>query len=214
MPHGLASCRERPRIARVSEASPADRPPITQALQRLAAGHPGAADQLLPLVYDELRRLASSRLVGQGPGQTVEATALVHEAWLRLGGADAVHWDDRAHFFGAAARAMRFILVDHARHRARIKRGGDQKHEPLPPDVAVPEVAGEVDVEALDLALTRFEEEHPRPARLVMLRYFGGLPMEEIAKLLQVSLRTAERDWLFARSWLRARLEGCGGCGE
>lgn len=182
-------------------ASP--QPAITRILDRLAKGEPGAADELVPVVYEELHRLAQSRIAQLAPGQTMQATALVHEAWVRLGAREAVDWNDRAHFFGAAARAMRFILIERVRHQRRQKRGGGQSAAPLHDDIAAPEATGGLDLEQLDAALTRFEAEHPRQARLVNLRYFGGLAMEEIAELLEVSLRTVERDWLFARSWLR-----------
>ena len=182
-------------------------PAITRILQRLGRGEPGAADDLVPAVYDELREMARHRIAQLAPGQTVQATALVHEAWMRLGGREAVDWNDRAHFFGAAARAMRFILVEQARHRGRIKRGGGERPESLEDDrIAAPEESAALDLQALDRALDRMEHEHPRPAKLVMLRYFGGLGMEEIAETLAISLRTAERDWQFARSWLRRAL--------
>lgn len=130
---------------------------------------------------------------------------------MRLGARDAVQWDDRAHFFGAAARAMRLILVDQARHKGRDKRGGGKQREPLSDEIAAPEMAANLDLQLLDRALTSFEDQHPRPARLVMLRYFGGLGMEEIAKMLEVSLSTVERDWLFARTWLRREMGGSDG---
>lgn len=187
---------------------PTDRPPITRVLQRLAAGEPGAADELLPMVYEELRQLAQARVARLAPGQTLQATALVHEAWVRLGARDAVQWHDRAHFFGAAARAMRFILVEQARRKHSGKRGGGSAREVLHDDIAAPEEADAFDLEALDRALTQLEQEHERCARLVTLRYFGGLAMEEIAELLEVSDRTAQRDWLFARTWLRLALGG------
>ena len=186
---------------------PSDRPPITRVLRRLADGEPGAADELLPLVYDELRRIATSRMAHQKPGQTLQATALVHEAWVRLGARDAVEWSDRAHFFGAAARAMRFILVEQTRRKGRDKRGGGLQREPLHDDIAAPEPTAGIDFGELDRALSLLEAKHPRPARLVMLRYFGGLPMAEIAELLGISLRSTERDWLFARTWLRRVLD-------
>lgn len=178
--------------------------PITQVLSRLANGEQSAADELLPLVYEHLRSLARAR-VGSAD-QTMQATALVHEAWVRLGAREAVTWESRGHFYGAAARAMRHILVEQARRRRSIKRGGERRAEEFEPDVAAPDEAVGLDLEALDLALTRFQEVHPRPARLVTLRYFGGLEMAEIAEVLGISLRTAERDWTFARTWLRRAL--------
>lgn len=191
-----------------SDSSP-ERPPITQILRRLEAGESGAADELLPLVYDELRQLARSRMAALAAGQTLQATALVHEAWVRLGAREAVHWDDRAHFFGAAVRAMRLILVDQARRKGRDKRGGGQRPEGLQADIEAPATgSGDLDLEALDAALTRLEAKHPRQARLVMLRFFGGLAMQDIAEQLAVSLATAERDWLFARAWLKGEMGG------
>lgn len=184
---------------------PPDQPPITRILRQLAAGEAGAADELLPLVYEELRQLARGRMAQLKPGQTMQATALVHEAWVNLGAREAVHWDDRSHFFGSAACAMRFILVQQARSKRRQKRGGDQQREPLY-DIEAPMTDSGFDLEALDQALTRLEAEHELHARLVNLRYFGGLGMQEIADMLSISLRTAERSWVFARSWLRREL--------
>ena len=167
----------------------------------------------MPLVYDELRQLAQARVARLAPGQTLQATGLVHEAWVRLGAREAVDWRNRAHFFGAAARARRFILVEQARRKAAIKRGGDHRHEPLVDQVAAPEAAAPFDLQALDRALIRLEREHERSARLVMLRYFGGLEMAEIAELLEVTPRTLQRDWQFASSFLRVALEEEDGTG-
>lgn len=166
------------------------------------------ADQLLPLVYDELRRLARARLRGDRAGQTIQPTALVHEAFLRLVGDRDPGWNGRGHFFGAAARAMRRILVDRARSKARQRRGGgreDLAFEDLrvePHAVA----AAPDDVLAVERALEKLEAEDPRKAQLVELRYFAGLTCAETAAALEVSLGTVERDWRFVRAWLRTEL--------
>src|SRR5688572_15520718 len=167
---------------------------ITQVLKAIDRGDPQAAEQLLPLVYDELRRLAAQRLAGEKPGQTLQATALVHEAYLRLVGQGAEpHWDSRGHFFAAAAEAMRRILVNHARDKQRLKRGGGRKRLDL-------------DQIALDEALTQLAVEDPGAAQLVNLRFFAGLTLPEAAQSLGLALRTAERQWAYARAWLYARL--------
>jgi RNA polymerase sigma factor (TIGR02999 family) len=182
-------------------------PPITRVLARMAVGESGAAEQLLPLVYDELKSLARARMARLPAGQTLQATALVHEAWLKLGGDQPKPFQDRAHFFGAAARAMRNILVDQARAKATRKRGGGQDRAEVTPDLAVVEDVPTTDLLALDEALTALEREHGRPAQVIMLRYFAGLDMEDIAVTLGVTSRTVERDWRFARAWLRRVLD-------
>lgn len=192
---------------------------ITRTLAAISREEPRAADELLPLLYEELLALARSRMARLPPGNTLQPTALVHEAYLRLAeGApgDVSHegtpWDGRRHFFGAAARAMRNILVDQARAKASLKRGGDRGRENL--DHAAP-LAIETPVEdvlALDEALTTLERDDPRKARIVMLRCFVGMTNPQIADVLDVSLPTVERDWRFARAWLkRAMLGGVGG---
>jgi RNA polymerase sigma factor (TIGR02999 family) len=175
---------------------------VTRVLSAIERGDPQAAEQLLPLVYDELRRLAAQRLAQEKPGQTLQATALVHEAYLRLldpeRGRD---WNGRGHFFAAAAEAMRRILVDNARRKRRPKHGGDQKRIPL--DAVVLPVEDRFhDLLALDEALTRFAGQEPIKAELVKLRYFAGLTVEEAAACLGISPITAKRYWAVARAWL------------
>jgi RNA polymerase sigma factor (TIGR02999 family) len=177
--------------------------PITQALQRAERGEPGAHDALWELVYAELKNMAAARVARLGPGQTLHATALVHEAWVRLGSDQAVGWQGRAHFFGAAARSMRNILVDHFRSRRAQKRGDGRAAETLPSGLHLEDEAGALDILALDEALQALQREHERPARIVNLRFFAGLGIAEIADLLQVTTRTVDRDYLFARTWLR-----------
>lgn len=180
---------------------------VTQLLLRVSEGDKQAASELLPLVYDELRRLAQYRMARLAPGQTLQATALVHEAYMRVVGSEDPGWDSRAHFFGAAAQAMRNIVVDRARRRGRIKHGGGMKRV----DLHEATMGGEQDageVLALDEALKQLEQTDERKGRIVTLRYFGGLAMDEIATLLNVSTRTIEREWRFARAWLRRELSG------
>jgi RNA polymerase sigma factor (TIGR02999 family) len=179
-------------------------------LNAIQQGDPHAAGQLLPLVYDELRRLAAHRLAHETPGQTLQPTALVHEAYLRLVDVkDPQHWDGRAHFFAAAAEAMRRILVERARHKRRLKCGGGRARLPLEEaELLAPEPSE--DVLALDEALTELATTDRAAADLVQLRYFGGLSIPEAAQALGVSPRTAERVWAFARAWLRERVQGAG----
>ncbi len=169
---------------------------------------PSAANQLLPLVYDELRRLAAHKLAHERPGQTLNPTALVHEAYLRLvGQGENDPWEGRAHFFAAAAEAMRRILVENARRRACLKRGGGRARLPLEEaDLQAP--APREDLLALDEALTELAATDRAAADLVQLRYFGGLSTPDAAQVLGVSTRTAERLWAFARAWLREKLRG------
>src|SRR5262249_51799735 len=164
-------------------------------------------DQLLPLVYDELRQLAAQRLAHEKPGQTLQATALVHEAYLRLVGTDPQQpWDSRGHFFAAAAEAMRRILVENARRKRGLKHGGDLHRQPLDPDgIAAPEVAD--DLLALDEALTRLAATEPQVAELVKLRYFAGLTVPQAAAQLQNSPRTADAWWSYAKAWFQAALQ-------
>jgi RNA polymerase sigma factor (TIGR02999 family) len=179
---------------------------VTRILSAIDAGDPHAAEQLLPLVYDELRRLAAQRLAQERPGQTLEATALVHEAYLRLvGNVRGQHWDSRGHFFAAAAEAMRRILVENARQKHRPKHGGGM----LRIDADLNRVAAPVrsaDLLALDGALTQLARESPARAELVKLRFFAGLTVPEAANILGISVATAERRWAYARTWLYAEL--------
>jgi RNA polymerase sigma factor (TIGR02999 family) len=179
---------------------------VTRILSAIDEGDPLAAEQLLPLVYDELRRLAAEKLAREASGQTLDATALVHEAYLRLVGADDVRrWKDRGHFFAAAAQAMRRILVDNARRKRARKRGAGLKRQPLDL-VAAPEI--ELEVVALDEALQRLALADPIKARLVELRYFAGLTSEQAAKVLDISPSTVDRHWAYARAWLRNEVRG------
>jgi RNA polymerase sigma factor (TIGR02999 family) len=188
---------------------------VTRILAAIEHGDPQATEQLLPLVYDELRKLAAQRLAREKPGQTLQATALVHEAYLRLvgsppnaaaGNAEGVNqWNSRGHFFGAAAEAMRRILVESARRKAREKRGGGWRRRPL--DALEPAPLGpDWDLLALDDALTQLDREHPEKARLVKLRYFAGLTLDQAASAMEISSATADRYWRYARAWLAARL--------
>ena len=181
---------------------------VTQILHAIAEGDPHAASQLLPLVYDELRQLAAQRLARETPGQTLQPTALVHEAYLRLVGADEEqHWDSRGHFFAAAAEAMRRILVELARQKASLKRGGDRDRMDGV-DGLLPAPEPREDLVALDAALTKLAETDKQAAELVHLRYFTGLPIREIAEFLGISPRTADRLWAFARAWLHEEIKG------
>ena len=173
---------------------------VTQLLKALRAGDSHAAENLLPLVYAELHRLAKSYMRRERPDHTLQATALINEAYLRLVGED-VDWNSRAHFIGLAAHVMRRVLVDYARTRNAEQRGGGLKRVEMQDDLAVS--AAQLDeVEQLDEALKRLEKENPRQARVVELRYFGGLSVEEIGALLQIAPRSVKRDWALARIWL------------
>lgn len=171
---------------------------VTQFLESMARGDDHAPEELLPLVYDELRHLASARIAAEPPGQTLQATALVHEAWLRLVSRDKQAWNDRVHFFRSAAQAMRHILVDRARRRASLKHG----HARLAVPVDVVETTPDERVLLIDEALARFSAEDPESARLVTLKFFGGFTNQEIAASLGVTERTVERRWHYARACL------------
>lgn len=176
---------------------------VTRILSAIDEGDPSAADQLLPLVYDELRQLAAQRLAHERPGQTLQATALVHEAYLRLVGDQ--HFDNRGHFFAAAAEAMRRILLNRARDKNRLKRGGERHRVDLD-HIEIALDTKDEDLIALDEAITQLASEDPDAARLVNLRFFAGLTLKDAAVSLGLTRRTAERQWTYARAWLYARL--------
>jgi RNA polymerase sigma factor (TIGR02999 family) len=182
---------------------------VTVILTAIEQGDPQAASQLLPLVYEELRRLATQKLAQEQPGQTLEPTALVHEAYLRLvgGQSGSAGWDSRGHFFAAAAEAMRRILVENVRRKRSLKRGGNRLRQDLEEGLsAVPEP--HEDLLALDEALNKLAVKDPRKAQLVQLRYFAGLTIEEAARALGISSTTAERYWTYARAWLQREIGG------
>jgi RNA polymerase sigma factor (TIGR02999 family) len=180
---------------------------VTRILSAIETGDPHAADQLLPLVYDELRRLAAHKLAHEAPGQTLDATALVHDAYLRLVGSGEAstsrdqHWDSRGHFFAAAAEAMRRILVERARHKAALKHGGKRQRLDLEQIEAARDDRSH-ELLALDDALARLEQHDAQAARLVKLRYFAGLTHQQAAEALGISRRAADRLWALARAWL------------
>lgn len=186
-------------------ASPS--PDLTSLLSRARSGDEAAAGELMPLLYDHLRGIARAQIAKERAGHTLQATALLHEAWIRLDGGAAAPARDRQHFFALAARSMRQILVDHARRKAAGKRGGDGNWERVTLDVALGELdRPDLDLLALEGCLEALEAKDARKARVVELRFFGGLPMPEIAALLGTSLRTVEQDWYLARAWLRKQL--------
>ena len=175
---------------------------VTRILAHIERGDPQAAEQLLPLVYDELRRLAAQKMAHENPGQTLQATALVHEAYVRLVDQEqARNWDSRGHFFAAAAEAMRRILVDSSRRRASLKSGGDRTREPL---VESPVAATEISAEvlAVDEALAKLAKSDAQAAELVKLRFFAGLTIKQAANILGISSRNADNVWAYARAWL------------
>ena len=183
--------------------------PVTQVLQAVGAGEEHAAEKLLPLVYDELRRLAAARMAKEAPGQTLQPTALVHEAWLRLVGSGPDHWNSRGHFFGAAAEAMRRILIDRARKRGRARHG----HGLVRLNLGQVDVALTTDDDLLlrvDDALDKLASEAPDQAQLVKLRFFAGLSIPAAAAALGIAPATAKRRWAFARAWLFTELQATG----
>jgi RNA polymerase sigma factor (TIGR02999 family) len=184
---------------------------VTRILLDIEQGNTKATERLLPLVYEELRKLAAQKLAHEKPGQTLQATALVHEAYLRLVDTEkAQHWNSRGHFFAAAAEAMRRILVEEARKRRRLKRGGDRQRLDLDAlQLRVPEAADEL--LALDEALADLAQKHPDKSELVKLRYFAGLTVAEAAQALGISTSTADRHWTYARAWLYRRIVGDAG---
>jgi RNA polymerase sigma factor (TIGR02999 family) len=184
----------------------------TDLLRAIDAGDEEAAERLVPLVYAELKRIAKAQMRRLAPGQTLQTTALVHEAWIRLSAGESRDWSSRAHYFGAAANAMRQVLIDETRRKRSAKRGGDRQRV----TGAVLEGIGlegpPCDLLDLDDALRQLEEVSPRKVQIVALRFFAGLSMAEVAEILDVPLRTVEREWRFARAWLQARLQReCGG---
>ncbi|RIK81804.1 MAG: RNA polymerase subunit sigma [Planctomycetota bacterium] len=184
-------------------------PNVTQVLSQLESGDPSAAKRLLPLVYDELRRLASQRLASEKPGQTLQATALVHEAYVRLVGGQPQSWNSRGHFFAAAAEAMRRILVDQARRKQSRRHGGNYQRVVL--SSAEPATsADQLEILALNEALEQLAARDVRAAQIVKLRFFAGLTVAEAAAALSVSTATAENDWAYAKAWLKRQLSAGG----
>jgi RNA polymerase sigma factor (TIGR02999 family) len=179
---------------------------VTNLLDAMDRGDTKAADQLLPLVYEELRRLAAHKMSGEAQGQTLQATALVHEAWLKLAGNGDRKWNDRAHFFAAAAEAMRRILVDNARRKLTARHGGGQLRVEMP-DIAFAVSENGDKVLAVNEALDKFAKLDPQKAELVKLRYFVGMTIEEAGEVLGISERTAKRYWTFARAWLHEEIK-------
>jgi RNA polymerase sigma factor (TIGR02999 family) len=180
---------------------------VTHILEALAHGDPTAADELLPLVYQELRKLAAQKMANEAPGQTLQPTALVHEAWLKLAGSNRQQWRGRSHFFGAAAEAMRRILIDKARRKASLKRGQDQPLEELHEsriELPVPQD----EILAVHEALDALAAQDATAAEVVKLRYFVGMTIPEIAEALEISPRSADRHWVFARAWLKGAIRG------
>jgi len=178
---------------------------VTQILDRVEQGDPKASEELLPLVYEELRRLAAAKMSQEKPGQTLQATALVHEAWLRLTGPGDQRWQNKAHFFGAAAEAMRRILIDKARQKATLRRGQEQAVEELH-ESRIEMVAPADEILAVHEALDALSAEDKIAAEVVKLRYFVGMTIPEIAEVLGISPRSADRHWFFARAWLKGAL--------
>ena len=181
---------------------------VTQILSQIEDGDPNAAEQLLPLVYDELRKLAAAKMALESAEHTLQATALVHEAYVRLVETDETpHWNSRGHFFGAAAEAMRRILVESARRKARIRHGGDHQRQPLT-DLEAAASTDKIDLLALDEALHKLEAADAVAAKLVKLRYFAGMSVEQAAEALGMSARSGYYTWDYARSWLRRQMQG------
>ncbi|HUL52929.1 MAG TPA: sigma-70 family RNA polymerase sigma factor [Opitutaceae bacterium] len=174
---------------------------ITQILQAVGRGEAGASEKLLPLVYDDLRRHAAVRMAREAPGQTLQPTALVHEAWLRLVGDGDRTWENRAHFFGAAAEAMRRILIENARRKSRLKRGGDQVRVDID-QLELAATTPDDKVLLIDEALEQLQAQDPDKARIVVLKFFGGRTNQEVAEIMGVTERTVERHWAYAKAWL------------
>lgn len=180
---------------------------VTHILEAIQRGEAKAADQLLPLVYEELRRLGAAKMASEAPGQTLQPTALVHEAWLRLTNDDQRKWNDRTHFFAAAAEAMRRILVDNARRKRTERRGGDRQRVEMS-DIGSASEESEDNLLAVDDALEKLSVLDPEKAQLVKLRYFVGMTLEQAGAALGISERTARRYWTFARAWLHEEIKG------
>jgi RNA polymerase sigma factor (TIGR02999 family) len=178
---------------------------VTRILERVEQGDAKAAEELLPLVYDELRKLAAHKMANEAAAQTLQPTALVHEAWLKLAGSEQPHWNSRGHFFGAAAEAMRRILIDRARRRNRERHGAGLKRVNLDA-VDLAATTDDDTLLALSEALEKFARESPEKAELVKLRYFAGLTLADVATALGISLATAKRHWAYARAWLYCEL--------
>lgn len=202
----LRGCPPKASVQNVMDPTASNKSDVTQLLARLGEGDAQATNQLFPIVYDELRTIAAKYLGQESNAQTLQATALVHEAYLKLVGPNQGTWDGRAHFFGAAARAIRRILIDHARHRGRVKRGRGLNRVPLDHVLCVG-AEPEIDFIGLDEALTRLAAIDEQKARVVELRFFAGLTAEQTALALGVSPSTVARDWQFARVWLSRELE-------
>ena len=184
-------------------------PDVTQILSKIAAGDQLASRELLPLVYDELRKLAAARMAQENPGQTLQATALVHEAYVRLvDGGSVPHWESRGHFFAAAAEAMRRILVENARLKARPKHGGGMERVTLSDAHLESDGFGNVDLLALNDALEKLADKDPRKAELVKLRFFAGLSCKQAAQVLGIAESTVHLDWAYAKTWLRVEIAG------
>jgi len=181
---------------------------VTRILDAIEQGDANATEKLLPLVYEELRHLAVQKMSQEAPGQTLQATALVHEAYIRLVGSDARSWANHAHFFAAAAEAMRRILIDNARRKQRLKHGADRRRV----DLDIVDIAMEgpsIDLIALDEALTKLADEDPEAADLVKMRFFAGLTLDQVAAVLHISRRTADRNWAYAKAWLYQQITKC-----
>jgi len=178
---------------------------ITQVLKAVSKGQSGASEELLPLVYDELRRLAAARMAKEAAGQTLQPTALVHEAWLRLVGSGNRTWQNRAHFFGAAAEAMRRILIESARRKSRLKHGGGQQRVDLA-QLEVADAAPDDKILLIEEALQALEAEDPEKARVVVLKFFGGLTNQQVAETLGIGERTIDRQWAYAKAWLYRKI--------
>jgi RNA polymerase sigma factor (TIGR02999 family) len=180
---------------------------VTRILQSMESGNAQAAEELLPLVYGELRKLAASKMANESPNQTLQPTALVHEAWLRLTGNENVKWNGRAHFFGAAAEAMRRILIDNARRKQALRHGGGQQRLDVD-DIEIAAPGKEEELLAINDALEEFTKVDKQKAELVKLRYFVGLKVEETAEVLGISVPTAIRWWNYSRAWLYQKIQG------